>query len=52
MLLLTMMLIMRQSIVTCMHDTQWRIQDLRKGGANEARTQNFKQHPQIGDHAH
>ena len=35
---------------------QWRIQDLRKGGARsisrEARAQNCKQHPQIGNHAH
>ena len=34
---------------------QWRIQDLRKGGAKsiarEARAQNFKPRPQIGDHA-
>ena len=35
---------------------QWRIQDLRKGGAKsikrKARAQNFKPRPKIGDHAH
>ena len=44
------------SLLPSLHIFQWRIQDLRKGGAKsiarKAHAQIFKPRPQIGDHAH